>query len=78
MCQRCAKLCLEPFSRWTLSLLQCDLVFAFETLTSDDADHLHWTPERASTVSPLSWTSNFTLVLDAGANQHGVTLLAGA
>ena len=28
-------------------------------------------------MSPLSWTSNFTLVLDAGANQHGVTLLAG-
>ena len=45
--------------------------------TSDDADLLYWTPERASTVSPLSWTSNFTLVLDAGANQHGVTLLAG-
>ena len=76
MCQRCAKLCLEPFLAGRF-LLQCDLVFAFETLISDDADLLHWTPERASTVSPLSWTSNFTLVLDAGANQHGVTLLAG-
>ena len=27
--------------------------------TSDDADLLYWTPERASTVSPLSWTSIF-------------------